>query len=123
MRNVLIAAFSLVAFAGSAGAAAPKHTWYNVNYGAGTCGLSKQTPEQTWAILDGPAGHAMGYSVDRISPDDVVKTPDGNIHVTITGKLNGEDNHAEFFTSTDACDKFVKDEGISPGQAPSGDIN
>jgi hypothetical protein len=46
-------------------------------------------PEQTWAILDGPAGHAMGYSVDRISPDDVVKTPDGNIRVTITGKLNG----------------------------------
>src|ERR1700689_4200257 len=31
----------------------------------------------------------MSYSVAGISPDDVVKTPDGNIRVTITGKLNG----------------------------------
>jgi hypothetical protein len=50
----------------------------------------QSSPEQTWAILDGPAGHAMSYSVDRISPDDVVKTPDGNIRVTITGKINGK---------------------------------
>jgi hypothetical protein len=61
--------------------------------------------------------------VDRIGPDDVTKDDKGNIHVHISMTRNGESFNAEFFTSKDACGQFVKDDGITPEQAPAGDIN
>jgi len=122
MRNVLIAAAALAAFAGSA-EAAPRHVWYYVNYGSGACEKSQQTPEEMWSILAGPIGRGEGYEVGRISPDDVVKTDSGQIHVTIRATLNGIPNYANYFTSKDMCDDFVKNEQITPQSAPSGDIN
>ena len=98
MRNILIAAAALVAFAGSANTAA-RHTWYNADYGTGACVLSHHTPEEIWGIIAGPFGSTMGYVTDRISPDDVVKTGNGLIHVTIRATLNGQPTNAEFLAS------------------------
>jgi hypothetical protein len=47
----------------------------------------------------------------------------GQIHVTIRATLNGIPNYANYFTSKDMCDDFVKNEQITPQSAPSGDIN
>jgi hypothetical protein len=122
MRSALIAAAALVALAGSAEAAA-RHTWYYVNYDAGACELSNQTPEEMLAFVAGPFGRGMGYEVGRISPDDVVKTGNGQIHVTLRTTLDGRPHNGEFFTSKAMCDDFVKNEQITPQSAPSGDIN
>jgi hypothetical protein len=121
MRNVLIAA-ALVALTGSA-QAAPKHTWFNVNFGSGQCELSKLSPADTLALLAGPVGRGMGYETDRIAPDDVVKTPDGQLHVTVRATINGVPHNAEFFTSKPLCDAFVKGTGLTPQSAPENDIN
>jgi hypothetical protein len=55
MRKILIAIVPIVAFAGSANAAA-KHTWFNVNYADRTCELSRATPEQ-FALIAGRQGN------------------------------------------------------------------
>jgi hypothetical protein len=121
MRNVLIAGVSLVAFAGSANAAA-KHTWYAVDYAHGNCMLSQWTPE-AFHTMQYAMRPQTGIEMDPIAPDQVSKDDKGNIHVHETGSGPNGALDFNFFTSKDACDKFVKDEGISPQQAPEGDIN
>lgn len=124
MRNVLITTAALVALAMPAEAAKTvRHSWFNVDYPTATCTASTQTPEETLDILRGPIGRGEGYENGRIAPEDVVKTGNGQIHVTIRATLNGAPNTGNFFTSKDMCDDFVKQEHIEPSQAPHDDIN
>jgi hypothetical protein len=122
MRNVLIAAFSLVALAGSANAAAPKHKWFGLNYGTGSCDPMPLTPEQFYSFGNASSGET-GTTIDRISPENVTKDASGAIHVHLTGSRPSGGAQWDFFTSKDECDRYVKDEGIAPEQAPTGDIN
>jgi hypothetical protein len=46
-----------------------------------------------------------------------------NVHVHLTGATPSGAGQWDFFTSKDACDKYVKDQIIVPEQAPAGDIN
>jgi hypothetical protein len=112
MRNVLIAASLLVAFAGSADAAA-RHTWFYVDFAEAKCQLSQFTPEQVASETGG----------DRISPDNVLKDADGNLTVMVKVKINGEPKLAVFFSSKDKCETTIKDTGLKPDQAPSDEIN
>jgi hypothetical protein len=121
MRNVLIAAAALVALAGSA-EAAPKHKWFALNYGTGSCDPVPLTPEQFYAAGNASSGET-GTTIDRIAPENVTKDAAGNIHVHLTGNRPGGATQWDFFTSQDECAQYVKDEGIAPEQAPSGDIN
>jgi hypothetical protein len=122
MRNVLIAAFSIVAFAGSANAAAPKHKWFGLNYGTGSCDPVPLTPEQFYTAIN--ATHAeTGSSIDRISPGNVTKDDKGEIHVHMTGATAAGSGQWDFFTSRDECANFISDNGIKAEQAAPGDIN
>jgi hypothetical protein len=76
-----------------------------------------------YEILAGPIGRTRGYEVERIAPDDVVKTAKGDIHVMIRMTLNGVQNYANLFTSKDECDELVKENKLTPEQAAPGDIN
>jgi hypothetical protein len=64
-----------------------------------------------------------GTAINQIGPDAVTKDAAGNIHVHMTGSRPAGVAQWDFFTSKDECEKYVKDEGISPEQAPAGDIN
>jgi opacity protein-like surface antigen len=121
MRSVLIAAVSLAAFASSA-SAAQRHVWFAVDYANGRCAPAPMTPEQFYLISNEMAAQT-GTTVDRIAPENVEKDSQGNIHVSVTGMSHGEPSNWEFFTSKAACEKFITDKGISPEQAPNGDIN
>lgn len=105
--------------------AAPKsgHTWFNVNYADGVCEKSAATPERTQGTMDSSMARLQGVSMDRISPDDVEKGTDGNIHVTLHGTQNGSPVTMEFFTSMAACKDFLNTEGVTRQQAPGEDIN
>jgi hypothetical protein len=111
-----------MAFAASASAAA-RHTWYDVDYGAGTCEKSPATPEEFYKMSFTPTGRSLGMVVSPISPENVTKDDKGNIHVHVDATRNGDPVGADFFTAKDQCDQFVKDKNIVPEQAPSGDIN
>jgi hypothetical protein len=64
-----------------------------------------------------------GIDIDPIAPDQVTKDDQGNIHVAMTGTSPQGPTEWNFFTSKAECDKFVTDNGITPQQAPEGDIN
>jgi hypothetical protein len=121
MRNVLIAAVSLVVVAGSAHAAA-KHKWYAVDYAHGSCMTSPWTPEE-FHTMQYALRATTGIDMDPIAPGYVEKDAAGAIHVHETGSGPNGALDFNFFTSEAACNKFVKDEGISPQQAPDSDIN
>jgi hypothetical protein len=122
MRNVLIAAVSLVALAGSASAAA-KHTWFDVSYGTGACEKSSLSPEGFYNMTLTSVGRSLGIVASPISPENVTKDEKGNIHVHVDAMRNGDPVGADFFTSKDQCDQFVKDQKIVPEQAAHDDIN
>jgi hypothetical protein len=122
MRIMFTAAAALVALAGSADAATPKHKWFDVNYPTGTLGVSQQSPEEFYNYVFNFGGTA-GVHFDRITPDQVTKGDKGEIHVHMNGAKGDQIVYMDFFTSKDQCDAFVKDQGITPQQAPSGDIN
>jgi len=129
VRNLIAAAAALLAIAGSASAAKLKlpngdvrHTWFHVDFAAGKCVTSKATPEQFADWANSAAGHDLGMSADRISPDDVAHSY-GDLAVTVHLTRNGIRQEARFFTSKEDCDLFVENERITPQQAPSGDIN
>jgi hypothetical protein len=92
MRNVLIAAASLVAFAGSASAAA-RHTWYYVDFAEAKCVLSQLTPEQM-----------ASQTGARISPKDVTKDADGDLTVVVHGNLDGKPYVAMLLSSKAKCE-------------------
>jgi len=101
---------------------APKHTWFMLNYALGKCEFSAQSPEQFYngfAVL----GHLAGLAFDRITPEDVGRYADGNIHVHMTGTRDGAPVHMDFFTAIRQCEQFIVDFGIKPEQAPADDIN
>ena len=117
----LLAAAALVTFAGS-GDAAAKRKWFAVNYAHGSCMTSPWTPEE-FHTMQFAMRSSTGIDMDPIAPDDVEKDAAGNIHVHETGSGPTGAVDYNFFTSKDDCDKFVKNEGITPQQAPSSDIN
>jgi hypothetical protein len=103
MRNVLIAAAALVALAMPA-EAAPKHVWFDVNYGSGTCDKSLMTPEEFYrSMAFSPMGKAMGVVVSPISPENVTKDDKGNIHVHVDATRNGDPVASDFFTLKADC--------------------
>lgn len=137
MRNLLLYGFAAAticvgvhqdALAGGAKhAAAPKktgHTWIAVNAADGVCEPSEiGSPDHFFTILNGPTGHASGFAVDRITPDNVEKDDAGNIHVTVTFTKDGTAMHAEFFTSMQKCQDYLSTEGIAAQAANHDDIN
>jgi hypothetical protein len=128
MRNVLIAAAALVAFAGSANAAKVKmpngqtrHTWYQLSGRSATCEVSAQTPEAFQLALAGVAGHLAGVTAETIGPDDVSKDAYGDVQVRVRGTHDGQPVHWDFYTSKGSCDLTAKT--MKPDQAPHEDIN
>src|SRR5580698_3183529 len=121
MRNVLIVAFSLVAFAGSA-QTVPKHKWFGLNYATGACEPVPLTPQQFYTFANSRSGET-GTTIDQIGPEAVTKHSTGTIHVHLTGNRLGGTAQWDFLTDKDECDKYVVDQGIAPEQAPAGDIN
>jgi hypothetical protein len=121
MRSVLIAGVAcLVALAGPAQAATPKHKWVMLNYATGTCEPMTMTPEQIYTAMNA-AGD--GTSIDQIGPDAVTKSATGDIHVHMTGRIPAGPRIWDVFTDRKACEQYFKDEGIAPQQAPDSDIN
>jgi hypothetical protein len=118
MRKVLISAAGLVVRVGSV-QAAPKHTWYQMNYDTATCELSSRTPEEFQSFVSG-FGHMTGVSAEIIEPKDVDKDAYGNIIVTVRADKDGN-KYWRFYTSKDSCDLTART--MKPVQAPSGDIN
>jgi hypothetical protein len=128
MRNVLIAAAALVAFASSADAASVKmpngavrHTWFLLDYRDASCNSDPATPEQ---FSNNPLNHSFGIKVDRITPEDVEKDGDGNVvHVKMRGTFNDNPTVWDWFTSKGACQNYINANSVGPQQAPSKDIN
>jgi hypothetical protein len=108
MRSVLIAAAALVALAGPA-QAAPKHTWFYVDFAEAKCVLSLWTPQEVASKTGAP----------RISPEDVLKDPSGDLTVMV--KL--DQKTAIFFSSREKCEAAIKDTNLKPDQAPADQIN
>jgi hypothetical protein len=115
---LMMSAVSLLTLAGPANAA-PKHTWYQLNYDTATCELSSRTPEEFQSFVSG-FGHMTGVSAEIIEPKDVDKDAYGNIIVTVRADKDGN-KYWRFYTSKDSCDLTAKT--MTPVQAPSGDIN
>jgi hypothetical protein len=121
MKQVLLAAAVAVAMIGTAHAQ-PNHKWYMVDYSNGDCKSAPVTPEQFYNLASVSSART-GISMDRIAPENVTKDDNGGIHVHMTGNRPDGGAQWDFFTSKAACNKYVKDEGIAPEQAPSDDIN
>jgi hypothetical protein len=122
MKIYLVAAVVALTLALPASAAA-KHKWWLVNYAKGQCEISPMTPEQVYDYAWTPASHLTGFSLDRISPDNVTKTAAGEIHVHITGVKDGNPVEMNYFTSKPECVSFIAEQELKPQQAPSADIN
>jgi hypothetical protein len=100
MRNVLIAAAALVAFASSANAAA-RHTWFELNYSQGRCDHAQGSPEELYK-----ASQAWpGFVLERIPPGNVTKSDNGDLHVRVDGKHKGEPIHYDLFSTLKACER------------------
>jgi len=99
-----------------------RHTWFFVNYAQGKCSFSVKTPEETYNEIYS-FGAQTGMTVNRISPNDVDKDDNGNIHVHMTGTKDGEFFSMDFFTTIRACEQYIKLLNVKPSQARSGDIN
>ena len=93
-----------------------------MDYAHGNCLTSPWTPEQ-FHTMQYALRSTTGIDMDPIAPGDVEKDAAGEIHVHETGSGPNGALDFNFFTSKGACDMFIKDEGISPQQAPDSDIN
>jgi hypothetical protein len=131
MRKVLLIGAAVLAL-GTAAQAAPGsrhhalktgHPWFVVKYAQGKCALSDQTPEQVYNLLSTPFAHMSSVSVDRITPDDVTKDDNRDIHVHTTGMRNGGGIVMDFFTSQPECAKFLNDNHVTPQEAAHDDTN
>ena len=118
MKRVLLAAIALSALSSEAFA----HSWSVVSYAYGKCETSHLTPEMVYRNIE-EGGTMHGLSAERISPDDVNKDSNGDIHVHLRVKNHGQDAGMDFFSSARACNQFVKDNNIKADQANSSDIN
>jgi hypothetical protein len=63
-----------------------------------------------------------GMTIDRITPDDVVKDGHGNIRVNMTGTMTGKQSEIHFFTSKAEHHELIKSQDVAPEQAKSGDL-
>ena len=98
------------------------HSWFYIDYAEGKCKPSP-SPAEEYDYYSTPAGHMTGLSLDRITPDDVFKVSDDDIHVTAHGKQDGKSVSMDFFTVKATCDNYVEVKGIKPEQANGSDIN
>ena len=115
-------ALTVVAAALPASSASARQ-WYVINFSHATCQDSQITPDQFHTQL-AEFGNIRGYVVEaRIAPEDVVKDPDGSIHVTVRATHNGNDVSYEFFTWKPSCDKYISDNSITPLGANHDDVN
>jgi hypothetical protein len=122
MRRLLLSAAGALLSLASPANAEPRHTWVMVNYAAGTCAPVTFTPEEFYNGVNVRSSET-GTHMDRIVPENVDKDASGAIHVRTTGTNLSGPVHWDFFTSKDFCDNFVRDQGITPEQAPADDIN
>jgi hypothetical protein len=67
--------------------------------------------------------HMSGLTINRIAPDDVIKSDSGDIQVNLKGVLNGEAVVMNYFTSMAACKAYIAHHGITAQEAPADDIN
>lgn len=104
------------------GAARAGRVWWMVDFRTAKCAVSKLSPAQMYEASVA-YGQSAGMTFRQITPADVEKDDKGNIHVTMHGDDNGNFFNADFFTAKDACEKYLVDNDITPGQASGADIN
>jgi hypothetical protein len=97
--------------------------WYSVSYNTGKCHVSGESPQAVYEIMSSAEAHAKGWTIERISPSDVIKDANGDIQVNIKGTMDGTPTDAHYFTSKAACAKFIVDNHVAPEAAAPSDIN